>query len=101
MGTIRSEEQWMELIKEYTVSGLNITDWCSKKKLNKSSFYRHLKKVQAPAAEPLEQKWVSITLPKRVEAPSISLTVGTFTLDIKNGFDKETLMDILGVVMKL
>ena len=101
MGTIKSEKQWMELIKEYNASGLNITDWCGNKKLNKSSFYRHLKKVQAPTAEPIEQKWVSIALPKRFEAPSISLTIGTFTLDIKNGFDKETLMDILGVVINL
>jgi hypothetical protein len=63
-------------------------------------FYPYLKKSEA-LAEPLEQKWRSITIPKHIETSSILLKVGTITLDIKSGFDKETLRDVLNVVMKL
>lgn len=100
MNKRKPETQWIELIREYNSSGLNLTVWCKEKKLSKSSFYPHLKKFKALAAEPFEQKWGALAMPKSVEAPSILLKVGIITLDIKNGFDKETLMDVLSVVMK-
>jgi len=101
MNKRKSEEQWMELIKEHNLSGLNLTAWCKEKKLSKSSFYPYLKKFRALAAETSEQKWGAIAIPKNVEASSISLKVGNTILYIKDGFDKETLTDVLIVVLKL
>ncbi|MBZ9607330.1 hypothetical protein G9F73_005760 [Clostridium estertheticum] len=101
MNKRKSKAQWMSLIKEYNSSGLNLTAWCREKEISKSSFYPYLKSFKAPASEPSEQRWGTVTIPKSTEASSISLKVGTITLDIKNGFDKETLIDVLSVVMKL
>jgi len=96
----KSNEEWMLLAKDYRSSGLKLTVWCRERGISKSSFYPYLKKSKA-LAEPLEPKWGSITMPKHIETSSILLKVGTITLDIKCGFDKETLRDVLNVVMKL
>lgn len=101
MNKRKSVEEWTALVKEYNSSGLNLTAWCKEKELSKSYFYPHLKKIKSIAAETSEQKWVAIALPESVEKSSISLKVGNITLDIKNGFDKEILLNVLSVVMKL
>ncbi|MBC2579088.1 IS66 family insertion sequence element accessory protein TnpA [Clostridium sp. DJ247] len=96
----KSQEQWMVLVKEYKASGLNLTAWCKEKGISKSSIYPYLKKFSSEA-ESSEQKWGLITISKSIETSPISLKIGAVTLDIKSGFDKETLGDILSVVMKL
>jgi hypothetical protein len=101
MNKRKSEEQWMGLVKKFNSSALNVTAWCRENGISKGSFYPYLNKFKALAAESSEQEWGAKTMPKSVGASSISLKVGTITLDIKNGFDKETLIDVLSVVMKL
>jgi putative transposase len=101
MNKRKSEEQWMELVRKFNSSGLNVTAWCRDIGISKGSFYPYLNKFKALAAESSKQEWGAITIPKIVETTLISLKVGTITLDIKNGFDKETLRDILSVVTKL
>lgn len=81
-------------------SKLSITAWCKKRDVCKGSFYTYLKKFEA-IADPVAQKWGAIVLPESIEESSISLKIGTITLGIKSGFDKETLGDVLNVVMKL
>jgi hypothetical protein len=101
MNKRKSEAQWMALVEEHSSSRLNLTAWCREKGICKGSFYPYLKKFKAIAAETSEQKWGAVVIPKSCETSSISLKVGTITLDIKNGFDKETLVDVLSVVMTL
>ena len=101
MNKRKSEEQWMQLVKNFNSSGLNVTAWCRESGISKGSFYTYLNKFKALAAEPSEQKWGAITIPKNIETSSISLKVGNITLDIKSGFNKETLKDILSVVTNL
>lgn len=95
----KSKEQWMTLVKDYETSGLNITAWCRAKGIRKSSFYQYIKKIDK-RTQPSEQKWGLITIPKNIGTSLISLRVGAITLDINSGFDKETLADVLNVVMK-
>lgn len=101
MNKRKSEAQWMALVEERNSSSLNLTAWCREKEICKGSIYPYLKKFKALAAETSEQKWGAIVIPKSSETSLISLKVGTITLDIKNGFDKETLLDVLSVVMTL
>src|SRR5690349_5130588 len=96
----RSKEEWVALVKDYRTSGLGLTAWCSEKGISKSSIYPYLKKLNRET-EASEQKWGIITIPKNIESAAISLKVGAITLDIKNGFNKETLADILSIVMSL
>jgi hypothetical protein len=101
MNKRKSEAQWMALVEEHSSSSLNLTAWCREKGICKGSFYPYLKKSKAIAAGTSEQKWGAVVIPKSCETSSISLKVGTITVDIKNGFNKETLVDVLSVVMTL
>jgi hypothetical protein len=96
----RSKEEWDALVKDYKISGLSLTAWCREKGISKSSIYPYLKKFNREA-ETCEQKWGAIIIPKIIESPSISVKVGDVTLDIKKGFDKGTLADVLSVVINL
>ena len=42
----KSEKEWLELVEEYTTSGLNLTAWCKKNNICKSSIYPYLKKLK-------------------------------------------------------
>jgi len=101
MNKRKSEEEWMQLVKKFNSSGLNVTAWCRENGISKGSFYPYLNKFKALANEPSEQKWGAIAIPKNIETSSISLTVANITLNIKSGFDKETLKDILSIVTNL
>lgn len=96
----RTAEEWMLLVEDFKTSNLKITAWCRKRDVCKGSFYPYLKKSEA-IADPVAQKWGTVALTEAIEESLISLKVGNITLDIKNGFDKETLSNVLNVVMEL
>lgn len=100
MAERRSKEEWMILVEEYKVSGVNQTAWCREKGLNKGSFSNYLKKAEALATVS-KSEWGSLAIPRKFETSSISLKIGDIILDIKDDFNKETLKDVLNVVMKL
>ena len=96
----KSEDRWMETVKDFKSSGSNLSAWCREKGICKSSIYPYIKKYKNQV-EPVEQKWGEISIPKSIERSPISFKIGAITFDIKSGFDKEMLNDILSVVMKL
>lgn len=96
----KSENQWFELVKAYKTSGLNLSTWCREHGISKSSIYPYLKRFSSQL-ECKEQEWSTVTIPKNVEASTISLKVGNISIDIQKGFDKETLTEILNVVTSL
>lgn len=93
----RSAEEWMNLVNEYKVSNLTLSVWCRKNEISKSSIYPYIKKYEE-SLNPSAQSWGEITIPKNTELSPISLKIGDVTLDIKSGFDKQMLADILRVV---
>lgn len=96
----RSEEQWTELAKNFKISGISLTAWCREKGISKSSFYPYLKKISAKDL-PVEQIWGEILFPRNIENSPIPLKIGSMPIDIKIGFYKETLLDVLSMIMKL
>lgn len=101
----RSKAQWIELVKEFKSSGLNLTAWCRENSISKNSIYPYLKKYknqsETKQVETKEQNWGAISIPKNIENPAISLKMGSITLNVKSGFDKKTLSEVLSVVMEL
>jgi len=41
----RTHEQWQQIFKQYTASGLHIAAFCKQQKLNTSSFYAWRKRL--------------------------------------------------------
>ena len=101
----RSPSEWMDLVKDFKASKLTLVAWCRENNISKSSIYPYLKKYknqsETKQVETKEQNWGAISLPKNIEKSAISLKMGSITLDVKSGFDKKTLSEILSVVMEL
>lgn len=95
MGKKRSLDEWMILVSKYKNSGENLTTWCKENKISKSSIYPYINKAKTQG--PIES-WGSLSMEEPIQKSSISLTIGNITLDIKDGFNKSTLQDILTVV---
>jgi len=98
MNKRKSTEEWMSIIGDYLSSGINLTAWCRNNGISKSSMYPYINKFNK-ASKPLEQLWCPVSIPKIKEPASISLKIGLITLDIKPGFEKEVLAEVLSVVM--
>lgn len=96
----RSKEQWKLLVEDFKVSGLSLAAWCREKNISKSSIYPYIKTFDNNI-KASEQNWGVVAIPKITAESSISLKIGSITLDIKSGFNKETLSDVLSVVTKL
>lgn len=98
----RSKEEWMLLVSDYTNSGLTLTEWCREKGISKSSIYPYIKQYAVPT-EILSDNGIGVEmpLPRNIENSFITLKVGDVSLDIKSGFDKKVLSDILKVVMSV
>ena len=47
----RTDQEWMDLIKECRSSGLTDKDWCDRHGITRSNFYYHLKKLRKQACE--------------------------------------------------
>lgn len=47
----RTDQEWMELIKECRSSGLSDKDWCDMHDISRSNFYYHLRKLRKQACE--------------------------------------------------
>jgi len=99
-GQRRSKEQWMLLVEDFKASGLSLAAWCREKNISKSSIYPYIKTFDNNVKDS-DQKWGVVTLPQTSTESAISLKIGSITLDIKSGFNKETLSEVLSVVTKL
>jgi transposase len=100
MNKRKSEKEWEKIVEEFKRSGLNLTAWCRKNNISKSSIYPYIKKFNS-SKESLGKNWVSIPVRKISETAAFSLKIGTAILDIRSGFDKDELSELLDVVIKL
>lgn len=100
MSSKKSVSQWFKIVQEFKSSGLNLTAWCKVNNVSKSSIYPYLKKFNSQC-EPTNQQWGTVFIPKSVDESKISLKIGAITVNINNGFEKETLTDLLNVVLKI
>lgn len=47
----RSDQDWLDLIKECRSSGLTDKDWCDRHGISRSNFYYHLRRLRKKACE--------------------------------------------------
>jgi hypothetical protein len=69
----RTEEQWRELIKLHTHSGLTIKAFCIEQKISISNFYKFKKQFKSPLITPAtEPAFVALHKPKSEPKPQQS-----------------------------
>jgi len=92
----------MDIVKEFKSSGLSLAAWCRQKGICKTTIYPYIKMLdngQATLSE--EQHWGKLSLPKTNSNSAISIKVGSITVSVNNGFDKQVLSEVLSVVINL
>ena len=94
-----SQAQWEEMIAEYKASGISAEKWCSKKGITKSVLYKWMSRISKTKASASEPLWVEIAAPEVFS--DISLKYKEISIDIKQGYNKSLLADVLKVVMNL
>lgn len=95
----RNEAEWRELYKEYKASGLNMTAWCRENNVGKTTMHKNVTLFEKEyKAEP---DWVPLRIENKGSVETLSLNINEVTINIKDGFNKKTLEDILEVIRKV
>lgn len=95
----RDEAEWRELYKEYKASGLNLTAWCRKNNVGKTTMYKNVTIFERE--EKSDPDWIPVRIENKVAVETLSLNINEVTINIKDGFNKKTLEDILDVIRKV
>ena len=100
--------EWKIRFEEYKQSGLSINAWCSKNGLKANTFHYWIKKfkiseqiVPAEKAQFAEVVLECCNAKNTVDSKKISLSYGSYTIDIADGFNSDTLAELLKVLKKL
>jgi len=90
--TKRKRLNWKELVAEHELSGKSVRAFCGEKGIAANSFYVNRKKLKI-------QDFVQIGVSKEeVRKEPIILTYRGLRIEIKPGFCKKTLHEVLSVV---
>jgi len=97
---------WERRFKEFESSGKTIAAWCKEHSIKENQFFYWRKKLRSDQPQYNQPvKWLSLDMDvDREEQPaadSISIHIGQAAIEIKKGFDKELLRDILKVLQVL
>jgi len=94
---------WEQRLAEYEVSGKSIATWCKEQTVRENQFYYWRKKLrteQIGKAQPV--KWLALNLQTSKQAvptgSSITVCVGQVTVEIREGFDRHLLREIVQVL---
>lgn len=118
----RSDEEWLNIIKECRTSGLCDKAWCQDHGIQPSKFYYHIRRLRAKACEITErdndphntqqiQEIVPIsfpeqptehtkTVPFQMES-AVRICYNGIQLDISNRAERETIANTLSVLRSL
>ena len=105
---LASEKEWGIRFKEYKKSGLSINAWCTKHGFKASTFHYWIKRFKAPEQiVPAEKtQFAEVVLEccnvnTIVDSKKISLSYGSYTIDIADRFNSDTLTELLKVLKSL
>ena len=102
------KKEWKIRFEEYKQSGLSINSWCSKNGFKASTFHYWIKKfkVSERIVPTGKTQFAEVVLEccnvnNTVDSKKISLSYGSFTVDIADGFNTDTLTELLKVLKRL
>ena len=102
------KKEWKIRFEEYKQSGLSINSWCSKNGFKASTFHYWIKKfkvsaqiIPAEKAQFAEVVLECCNVNATVNSKKISLSYGSFTIDIADRFNSDTLTELLKVLKSL
>lgn len=109
---ITLEHKWKEMFEEYKQSGLSIKAWCLKNGLKNTTFKYWINKFNKSEKEVLasDTNFVEVLLPSsninnktlsESSASTLTLSYSSYSIGIADGFNPETLAELMKVLKKL
>ena len=102
------KKEWEIRFKEYKQSGLSINAWCSKNGFKASTFHYWIKKFKASEqiVPAVKTQFAEVVLEccnanNKVDSKKLSLSYGSYTIDIADSFNPDTLTELLKVLKNL
>ena len=91
---------WSARVKEFKNSGLNQSEYCKVNGYKIKQFNYWFRKFEKITSSALAQNknWVSISIAPQVVTEPIILKIGAVTIEIKPGFNKDLLADVVGAL---
>jgi hypothetical protein len=97
MNKVENHKYWSKKIAEFRRSGKTKEEWCQKQNISNKQFTYWLRQF---SGETTETQWLPVEI-KEVERLPLVLKVGTATIEVPSGFDKEHLLAVLEVLKGL
>lgn len=102
------EKKWEVRFEEYKQSGLSIKAWCSENGFKATTFHYWIKRFKASEqivpiakAQFAEVVLESCNANNTAESKKLYLYCGSYTIDIADGFNPDTLAELLKVLKRL
>ena len=90
--TIRTREEWAQLISEYQASGLSITGFCQQRSICESAFRRWYKRLSKSSGQ----------LPLRIAEQSVTGKFVEIPLEVKRSPEVRAVVELgHGIVLKV
>lgn len=93
-------------LSQYEASGRSITAWCKEQAIRENQFYYWRKKLRTGQPEKTQSlQWLPLELQlakqTRFVAGSITVHIGQTALEIRKGFDRQPLREIIQVLQTI
>jgi hypothetical protein len=95
---------WEDRLAQYEASGKSITAWCKEQTIRENQFYYWRKKLRASQAEkPVQWLPLELQLTKQAHlvADFITIHIGKTAVEIRKGFDRQLLIEIIQVLQTI
>ena len=97
---------WEDRLAQYETSGKSIAAWCKEQTIRENQFYYWRKKLRTGQAEKNQPvQWLplnlQITKQASLVADSIAVHIGQTTVEIRKGFDRQLLREIVHVLQTI
>lgn len=100
-------QQWAEMVKQRTNSGMTVTAWCAENNVNTKTYYYWLRKLRMAACKEIseEHSVVPVRLnPVHSQTNShkkaINLQINGVTVEIADGTSTETITAVLNALQR-
>jgi len=99
-----NRELWLQRVEDFHASGLTQAQWCQTQGVGVTALRYWLRKLKEESTDEAPE-WVQLNVTdKAVNSPtdaSIKVHVGSFRIDICQGFEQSLLLDVIKTLMVL
>ncbi len=97
---------WEDRLAQYEASGSSIAAWCKEQDIRESQFYHWRKKLRNGQPEKTQSvEWLPLefqhTKKSRLVADFITVHIGQAKIQIRKGFDRQLLQEIIQVLQTM